>query len=103
MRKKPTLVIFKRIGSKQNWKCNVCSQALESTAQVDHIIPLGNGGSNDEENLQILCVSCHAKKTQEESMKRFYKRSFHGADLFKLFRYKCDNILDPLGSFFHNK
>ena len=31
--------------------------------EVDHIIPLGLGGSNARENLRGLCVVCHAKKT----------------------------------------
>ena len=67
MRKKTTLLTFKKLGEKQSWKCNLCRQSLESTAQVDHIQPLWLGGDNEIDNLQILCVSCHAKKTQQEN------------------------------------
>lgn len=31
--------------------------------QVDHIVPVASGGTNDEENLQGLCSSCHRRKT----------------------------------------
>ena len=30
---------------------------------VDHIKPLVDGGTNAENNLMSLCLSCHAKKT----------------------------------------
>ena len=35
----------------------------EPGAHVDHIVPLTRGGTNDESNLQTLCVSCHSRKT----------------------------------------
>ena len=31
--------------------------------ELDHILPLSKGGSNDECNLQGLCPPCHAAKT----------------------------------------
>ncbi len=30
---------------------------------VDHVRPLADGGTNDDENLQSLCHSCHSRKT----------------------------------------
>lgn len=43
--------------------CGVITQELE----VDHIINQAQGGSDDDDNLQALCVPCHKVKTQQES------------------------------------
>ena len=29
---------------------------------IDHITPLSSGGTNNEDNLQILCKPCHIDK-----------------------------------------
>jgi len=47
--------------------CRVCGRVSE---QVDHIIPVTEGGDNDRENLQALCTSCHSKKTRRENSRR---------------------------------
>ena len=36
------------------------------STRVDHIIPKSQGGTDDEENLQGLCESCHNRKTAAE-------------------------------------
>ena len=36
-------------------------------AEVDHILPIRQGGGNDWDNLQALCKACHSKKTAAES------------------------------------
>ena len=35
--------------------------------QIDHIVPLAIGGSNDDENFQILSSNCRTKETTEEN------------------------------------
>lgn len=35
--------------------------------QVDHIVPVFRGGSEDFDNLQTLCKPCHSKKTSVEA------------------------------------
>lgn len=42
--------------------CEAKGRVTVST-EVDHIISLDNGGSNDDANLQGLCHDCHADKT----------------------------------------
>jgi len=40
--------------------------------EIDHIIPLELGGSDDEDNLQALCYAHHKAKTKED-IKRIAK------------------------------
>lgn len=49
---------------------NVCYKCYLPTAQeVDHIIPLKEGGSNNYHNLASICIPCHRKKTSQEGHK----------------------------------
>lgn len=45
--------------------CVECLKQDRVTAsqEVDHIVPLSRGGTDDEENLQGLCVDCHKVKS----------------------------------------
>jgi 5-methylcytosine-specific restriction protein A len=36
-------------------------------SQVDHVIPLSEGGSDGMENRRAICDPCHAEKTARES------------------------------------
>lgn len=49
-------------------RCLRCLQAgkLSAATQVDHIVPLKRGGSNEISNLQPLCHDCHAHKSAAE-------------------------------------
>lgn len=38
--------------------------------EVDHRDPLWNGGRDTEGNLQLLCLDCHAEKTEAETRER---------------------------------
>ena len=44
--------------------CNGCFTNLFSNVEIDHILPISLGGSNDRRNLQALCPNCHRLKTQ---------------------------------------
>lgn len=35
--------------------------------QVDHIKPKAEGGGDEPDNLQAICIRCHAAKTAEEA------------------------------------
>lgn len=59
------------VGARQDWKCAACFRTLTATYETDHVIPLHMNGSDHISNLSALCVSCHAKKTQNERLERF--------------------------------
>ena len=58
----------KFIASNQKWRCSHCQSLLDNTYEVDHIIALYRGGTNDLNNLEALCRNCHGKKTFREKM-----------------------------------
>lgn len=53
----------RRILERDSYTCQAC----KSTEQlcVDHIMPISRGGQSDDENLQILCLSCNTKKSNK--------------------------------------
>ena len=50
--------------------CQMClKRGVYTTAtDVDHIVPLAQGGSDAMENLQSLCHECHKQKTCQERL-----------------------------------
>lgn len=53
----------KFVAANQNWLCGDCKRQLPAWFEVDHVIALHNGGSNEVSNLVALCRDCHGKKT----------------------------------------
>ena len=53
--------ILKRDG----YRCQMCGISAKdgATLEIDHITPISKGGSNDPENLQVLCRDCNAGKS----------------------------------------
>lgn len=53
--------------------CRDCaSKGLRQLAEeIDHIVPLADGGTDDDENVRSLCKSCHKSRTRE----RFFKNA----------------------------
>jgi len=49
--------------------CVVCEQQGRVSVAVirDHVVPLGEGGTETEDNTQALCQSCSDAKTREEA------------------------------------
>jgi len=46
-----------------------------ASVEVDHIVPIEQGGSDDDSNLQGLCHDCHAEKTADEQRSRLGGRA----------------------------
>ena len=63
--------IFKR----DNFTCNYCgSLKYHTNLHVDHIVPVCEGGGNNEDNLVTSCSSCNLKKSgmSLDSFKKLY-------------------------------
>ena len=59
------------IAFRQQYKCNLCDLfPIPPTFEVDHIIELQDGGLDHIDNLQVLCVACHAKKTRNNMLSK---------------------------------
>lgn len=67
-------------------KCVMQDIVKRSTATIDHLQPKNKGGSNDLENLVVLCDDCNQRKTDYEfptwlklnpQMKENYKKYFY--------------------------
>ena len=52
--------------------CLKCAETgkIKAASEVDHILPLHKGGTDDDGNLQALCHDCHAEKTATEQGNR---------------------------------
>ena len=53
----------KFVASRQQWKCDHCKNILDATYEIDHIVELQHGGTNQVDNLVALCRNCHGNKT----------------------------------------
>ena len=55
--------------------CGMCQECrrkgwLTAAVACDHRIPLWEGGTDDDDNLQALCKDCHDAKTAQEAARR---------------------------------
>ena len=57
-------------------KCAKCDLFIDiKNIEIDHIIPIAAGGTNEIHNLQPLCLDCHKNKSIEEQKECSYE--FH--------------------------
>lgn len=55
--------VFKRDG----YRCRECGASKDETSlEIDHIVPVARGGTNDISNLQTLCRECNRMKHTDE-------------------------------------
>ena len=56
-----------RILVRDAFVCRSCGRVVSGhEANVDHIVPLEDGGTDADANLQTLCRACHGRKTRRE-------------------------------------
>jgi 5-methylcytosine-specific restriction enzyme A len=73
--------IRERIRLRDKYTCQCCGIAVR-TGEVDHIIPVEQGGTDADENLQLLCHDCHVDKTNRDNGHRV--KTAYGPDGFPL-------------------
>lgn len=57
----------RRILRRDHWICYVCGKG--GANEVDHVIPLSQGGANTDDNLAAIHANpCHRAKTQREAL-----------------------------------
>lgn len=69
-----TAADIREILNSQRRKCAVCRISITKNYHVDHVIPLALGGSNNRDNLQLLCPSCNLSKNAQHPVKFMQSR-----------------------------
>ena len=60
----------------QKGKCPCCKQPLGDDFHLDHIVPLALGGSNTDDNIQLLRKQCNLKKHAKHPVDFMQSRGF---------------------------
>lgn len=56
-----------KLGERDGHRCNYCRAPFTlDDLTIDHIISLFRNGTNNLDNLQLLCVPCHTIKSKTE-------------------------------------
>lgn len=83
-RKKFSPAVRRQVLQAQEGRCTACDEAIFGRYDVDHVIALELGGTNDVSNLVALHPECHKAKTADDvgriaKCKRIEKRELEGA------------------------
>ncbi len=60
--------LCRKVALRDDFTCRKCHRhrddckASGRSMEVDHIVPISRGGTDDISNLQYLCSACHAKR-----------------------------------------
>lgn len=83
-------IVVKLLGS----KCWTCNQM--ANVQIDHIIPISQGGRHEPDNLQLLCRSCHREKTylHDRNLRKYEERTIP-PNLLRLVKALFESRSDP--------
>lgn len=67
------------IAASQSFCCAACDTMLPDVAEIDHVLRLADGGTDDINNLIALCSTCHSVKSHMEVIESRTKYSAVGA------------------------
>lgn len=61
---------------RDDYTCQMCGATVEDGVKlhIDHIIPVSKGGTNDVDNLQVLCHKCNLAKHNRMDLKATRER-----------------------------
>lgn len=69
--------IINRLMILQKELCVVCKVSLKEVKyHLDHIQPLSKGGTNNDENVQLLCQSCNCSKGAKDPIEFMQSKGF---------------------------
>ena len=68
--------LAKRLFTLQKGKCPCCKQPLGERYHMDHIIPLAAGGTNTDENIQLMRSRCNQQKSAKHPIEFMQSRGF---------------------------
>lgn len=60
----------------QQGKCPCCHQPLGDDYHLDHIVPIALGGSNTDENIQLLRKRCNSQKSAKHPIDFMQQKGF---------------------------
>lgn len=52
-------------------RCYLCGRAAD---EVDHVVPIAEGGPNDPSNGRAICARCHREKSYQEMLRGMERR-----------------------------
>lgn len=55
--------------------CSYCGTQLGGFGEIDHMLPISKGGTNDPSNLTLACRSCNRDKNNKTSAEFIARRS----------------------------
>ena len=58
--------IVKTLMVSQNCLCVYCKKDIRDNFHVDHIYPVARGGTNTDDNVQLLCPECNLAKSDKD-------------------------------------
>ena len=68
--------IVKKLFKLQKNKCACCGKSLKNGYQLDHIMPLALGGSNCDNNIQLLTPFCNNSKHAKHPIDYMQRKGF---------------------------
>lgn len=68
--------IVARLYELQRGKCACCRLPLGNNYHLDHVVPLALGGSNTDDNVQLLRPQCNQKKSKRHPVEYMQSKGF---------------------------